>query len=101
MEDPYRPLLAELFERLFIRTNITALLRSGSTNELKRGVGLGLRCCRIKRSSESSRRWEQAMSDVALIRPLDEAAALGWLRRQPGMRTNLPAAELGRRWGWR
>ena len=33
-------------------------------------------------------------------RPLDEAAALEWLRSQPGGRTTLPAAELGRRWGW-
>ena len=41
------------------------------------------------------------MPDIAPIRPLDEAAALEWLRGQPGMRTNLPAAELGRRWGWR
>jgi hypothetical protein len=28
------------------------------------------------------------------------AAALEWLRSQPGKRTNLPAAELGRHWGW-
>src|SRR6266849_6300037 len=41
------------------------------------------------------------MAEIALIRPLDEAAALDWLRRQPGGRINLPAAELGRRWGWR
>jgi MarR family len=34
------------------------------------------------------------------VRPLDEAAALAWLRAQPGGRTNLPAAELARRWGW-
>src|SRR5216684_1142231 len=34
------------------------------------------------------------------IRPLDEVAALEWLRCQPGRLTNLPAAELGRRWGW-
>jgi MarR family len=34
------------------------------------------------------------------VRPLDEAAALNWLRSQPGGRTNLPAAELARRWGW-
>ncbi len=40
------------------------------------------------------------MPDIAPIRPLDEAAALEWLRRQPGRRTNLPAAELGLRWGW-
>src|SRR5712664_2282072 len=37
---------------------------------------------------------------VASIHPIDEAAALEWLHRQPGRRTNLPAAELGRRWGW-
>ncbi len=39
------------------------------------------------------------MADIAPIRSLDEAAALEWLRIQPGRRTNLPAAELGRRWG--
>jgi hypothetical protein len=37
---------------------------------------------------------------VASIHPIDEAAALEWLRSQPGRRTSLPAAELGRRWGW-
>jgi hypothetical protein len=37
------------------------------------------------------------MPDSAPVRPpLDEAAALEWLRGQPGRRTNLPAAELGR-----
>jgi hypothetical protein len=41
------------------------------------------------------------MTDIAPIRPLDEVAALEWLRRQPGRCTNLPAAELGRQWGWR
>jgi hypothetical protein len=40
------------------------------------------------------------MPGIAPIRPLDEAAALEWLRGQPGRRTNLPLAELGRRWGW-
>src|SRR5260370_34379062 len=40
------------------------------------------------------------MAEIALIRPLEEAAALDWLRSQPGGRINLPAAELGRRWGW-
>jgi hypothetical protein len=39
------------------------------------------------------------MAEIAPIRPLDEAAALEWLRSQPGGRINLPAAELGRRWG--
>ena len=39
-------------------------------------------------------------STITPIRPLDEAAALDWLRSQPGGRTNLSAAELGRRWGW-
>lgn len=39
-------------------------------------------------------------SAIAPIRPLDEAAALDWLRAQPGGRTKLSAAELGRRWGW-
>ena len=37
---------------------------------------------------------------IAPIRPLDEEAALAWLRSQPGGRTTLRAAELGRRWGW-
>jgi hypothetical protein len=40
------------------------------------------------------------MAEIALIGPLDETAALDWLRSQPGGRINLPAAELGRRWGW-
>jgi MarR family protein len=40
------------------------------------------------------------MAEIAPIRPLDEAAALDWLRSQPGGRTKLSAAELGRRWGW-
>jgi hypothetical protein len=40
------------------------------------------------------------MAEIALARPLDEVAALDWLRSQPGRRINLPAAELGRRWGW-
>jgi hypothetical protein len=40
------------------------------------------------------------MAEIAPIRPLDEASALDWIRGQPGGRTNLPAAELGRRWGW-
>src|SRR5258708_386587 len=39
------------------------------------------------------------MAEIALIRPLEEAAALDWLRSQPGGRIDLPA-ELGRRWGW-
>jgi hypothetical protein len=39
-------------------------------------------------------------AEVAPIRPLDETAALDWLRSQPGGRTKLSAAELGRRWGW-
>jgi hypothetical protein len=42
----------------------------------------------------------EVTAEIAPIRPLDEAAALDWLRSQPGGRTNLPAAELGRRWGW-
>jgi hypothetical protein len=41
-----------------------------------------------------------SMAEIAPIRPLDEAAALDWLRAQPGGRTKLSAAELGRRWGW-
>jgi hypothetical protein len=40
------------------------------------------------------------MAEVAPIRPLDDDAALAWLRAQPEGRTNLPAAELARRWGW-
>ncbi len=39
-------------------------------------------------------------STITPIRPLDEAAALEWLRGQPDGRTTLPAAELARRWGW-
>jgi hypothetical protein len=39
-------------------------------------------------------------STIAPIRPFDEADAPDWLRAQPGGRTTLPAAELGRRWGW-
>jgi hypothetical protein len=41
-----------------------------------------------------------AAPNVTPIRPLDEAAALAWLKTQPGGRTDLPAAELARRWGW-
>src|SRR5258705_10809053 len=40
------------------------------------------------------------ITNVTPLRPLDEAAALDWLRAQPGGRTNLPPAELARRWGW-
>jgi hypothetical protein len=39
--------------------------------------------------------------NVHPIRTLDEAAALEWLRAQPGGRTKLSDAELGRRWGWK
>jgi len=39
-------------------------------------------------------------SNVTPLRALGEDDALAWLRSQPGMRTNLPAAELARRWGW-
>jgi hypothetical protein len=35
------------------------------------------------------------MAEIGPIRPLNEAAALDWLRSQPGGRINLPAAELG------
>ena len=38
--------------------------------------------------------------NISPIRPFDEAAALDWLRAQPGGRTTLKAADLGRRWGW-
>src|SRR5258708_4403662 len=40
------------------------------------------------------------MPDIASVRPLDHAAALEWLHSQPGRRTNLPAAQLGRCWEW-
>jgi len=45
------------------------------------------------------------MSDVTEmniipVRPLDEEAALEWLRALPGGSTTLPAAALARRWGW-
>src|SRR5258708_2003505 len=43
---------------------------------------------------------DELPTNVTPLRPLDEAAALAWLRSQPGGRTNLPAAELARRWGW-
>jgi Meiotically up-regulated gene 113/MarR family len=39
-------------------------------------------------------------ANIVPVRPLDEESALAWLRSQPGGRTNLPAAELARRWGW-
>jgi len=71
---------------------------SGSSDERKRGGGTRLARSRVKRSDITLR---AAMPNIApIIRPLDEAAALEWLRSQPGRRTNLPAAELGRRWGW-
>jgi hypothetical protein len=38
--------------------------------------------------------------NVTPIRPLEEEAALAWLRAQPGASTTFPAAELARRWGW-
>jgi len=37
---------------------------------------------------------------VTPIRPFEDAEALSWLKSQPGGYTNLPAAELARRWGW-
>src|SRR5258707_7275746 len=45
------------------------------------------------------------MSDVTEmniipVRPLDEEAALDWLRVQPSGSTTLSAAALARRWGW-
>jgi hypothetical protein len=40
------------------------------------------------------------ITNVVPVRPLDEAAALDWLRTQPGGSTTLPAAALARRWGW-
>src|SRR5437899_2335215 len=38
---------------------------------------------------------------VTPIRTIDDEAALDWLRAQPGGRTKLSDAELGRRWGWK
>jgi len=49
---------------------------------------------------ETNIRTLHSASTIAPIRPLDEASALDWLRSQPGGRTKLSAAELGRRWGW-
>src|SRR6266436_8779514 len=40
------------------------------------------------------------ISNIVPVRPLDEVAALDWLRAQPGGSTTLPAAALARRWGW-
>jgi hypothetical protein len=37
---------------------------------------------------------------VVPIRPFEEEAAIAWLRAQPGGRTDLSDADLGRRWGW-
>jgi hypothetical protein len=39
--------------------------------------------------------------NVQPIRTIDDKAALDWLRAQPGGRTKLSDAELGRRWGWK
>src|SRR5258705_9249367 len=39
--------------------------------------------------------------NITPIRPIDEEAGLAWLRAQPGGRTKLSDAELGRRWGWK
>jgi hypothetical protein len=39
-------------------------------------------------------------NNITALRPFDEGEALNWLRNQPGGRVTLPAAELGRRWGW-
>lgn len=39
--------------------------------------------------------------NIRPLRPLDEDAAIAWLRSQPGGRTKLSDAELGRRWGWK
>jgi hypothetical protein len=38
--------------------------------------------------------------NVTPIRPVDDEAALAWIRAQPSGRTKLSDAELGRRWGW-
>jgi hypothetical protein len=39
--------------------------------------------------------------NVTPIRPIDDEAAIAWLRAQPGGRSKLSDAELGRRWGWK
>src|SRR5882762_4263430 len=39
--------------------------------------------------------------NVRPIRPFEEEAALAWLGAQPGGRSKLSDAELGRRWGWK
>jgi hypothetical protein len=39
-------------------------------------------------------------ADVAPIRPLDDDAALAWLRAQPGSRTDLRPYQLAAEWGW-
>src|SRR5258706_14997127 len=39
--------------------------------------------------------------NVQPIRTIDDEAALAWLRAQPGGRSKLSDAELGRRWGWK
>jgi hypothetical protein len=41
-----------------------------------------------------------ATAEIAPLKPMDEAAALAWLRSQPHGRTNLLPAALGERWGW-
>jgi hypothetical protein len=38
--------------------------------------------------------------NVIPLQPLDDDAALAWLRVQPDGRTTLTAAALARRWGW-
>ena len=43
---------------------------------------------------------DDTSDNVRPIRPLEEEAAIAWLRAQPGASTTLPAAELARRWGW-
>jgi hypothetical protein len=44
---------------------------------------------------------ENDTDNVTPIRRLDDEAALAWLRAQPGGRSKLSDAELGRRWGWK
>src|SRR2546427_353687 len=44
---------------------------------------------------------ESATDNVTPIRTFDEEAAIAWIRAQPGGRTKLSDAELGRRWGWK
>jgi hypothetical protein len=52
-------------------------------------------------ASEASARTTLASGEREAVRSLDDAAALDWLRQQPGGSTNLSPAALGLAWGWR